>query len=56
VEIWDEGTYTDSKNQIKTAEKKPCGIERRDQPGFTAKLKGEFVLVKLKGERITFGY
>jgi bifunctional non-homologous end joining protein LigD len=54
VEIWDSGTYTDIENSPKDiAEKKlRAGLKSGDFKFqlFGKKLKGEFVLVKLKGK------
>lgn len=54
VEIWDSGTYTDIDNsEKKTAEKNlKAGLKSGDFKFqlFGKKLKGEFVLVKLKGK------
>ncbi|MEO8111339.1 MAG: DNA polymerase ligase N-terminal domain-containing protein [Ginsengibacter sp.] len=54
VEIWDSGTYADIENSDrKTAEKKlKAGLKSGDFKFqlFGKKLKGEFVLVKLKGK------
>ena len=54
VEIWDSGTYADIENSPrKTAEKNlRAGLESGDFKFqlFGKKLKGEFVLVKLKGK------
>lgn len=54
VEIWDNGTYSDLENSpLKTAEKNlRMGLKSGDFKFrlFGKKLKGEFVLVKLKGK------
>jgi bifunctional non-homologous end joining protein LigD len=54
VEIWDEGTYADLENSLHdVAEKKlRAGLKSGDFKFqlFGKKLKGEFVLVKLKGK------
>ena len=55
VEIWDEGTYADLDNSdIKTAQKKlKAGLHAGNLKirMFGKKLKGEFALVKLKGNQ-----
>ncbi len=54
VEIWDKGTYTDiEKSDFSTATKKLKAAFKKGDFKFTLKgkkLKGEFVLVKLKGK------
>jgi len=54
VEIWDEGTYTDLEDSDKkTTEKKLLANLKKGEIKFRLhgkKLKGEFVLVKLKGQ------
>jgi bifunctional non-homologous end joining protein LigD len=55
VEIWDEGTYSDLENSdIKTAQKKlKAGLHTGNLKirMYGKKLKGEFALVKLKGNQ-----
>lgn len=55
VEIWDSGTYTDIDNSDRaTAEKKLKAALKSGNLKFTLKgkkIKGEFVLVKLKGKQ-----
>lgn len=54
VEIWDSGTYSDIENSPKKIAEKNlrAGLEKGDLKFqlFGEKLKGEFVLVKLKGK------
>jgi bifunctional non-homologous end joining protein LigD len=54
VEIWDEGTYSDLENSSRTEAEKNLrkGLKSGDFKFqlFGKKLKGEFVLVKLKGK------
>lgn len=54
VEIWDNGTYSDIENSPKKIAEKNlrAGLEKGDLKFqlFGKKLKGEFVLVKLKGK------